>query len=134
MYLKNEIIKEKLIEKDYEKYIHFKDNYLDFMFVSCFKKITLPKKLIQLMSGKIFKFKEELKDYMEKLNMNSKNMERSLNVGFSGGEKKRCELLQLMLLQPQLALLDELDSGLDVDAKKRVIHILQTMRQRQRWG
>lgn len=56
---------------------------------------------------------------------------RALHYGFSGGEKKRCELLQLMLLQPQLALLDELDSGLDVDAKKRVIHTLQTMRQKR---
>ena len=59
---------------------------------------------------------------------------RALHCGFSGGEKKRCELLQLMLLQPQLALLDELDSGLDVDAKKRVIHILQTMRQEKQTG
>ena len=54
---------------------------------------------------------------------------RGLHCGFSGGEKKRCELLQLMLLQPTFALLDELDSGLDVDAKKRVVQILQSMRQ-----
>ena len=69
---------------------------------------------------KIFKFKEELKDYMEKLNMNSKNMERSLNVGFSGGEKKKNEILQMLVLNPKLAILDETDSGLDVDAIKTV--------------
>ena len=65
---------------------------------------------------KVFEFKEELKKYMEELNMNSKNMERSLNVGFSGGEKKKNEILQMLVLNPKLAILDETDSGLDVDA------------------
>ena len=69
---------------------------------------------------KIFKFKEEVKKYMEELNMNSKNMERSLNVGFSGGEKKKNEILQMLVLNPKLAILDETDSGLDVDAIKTV--------------
>jgi Fe-S cluster assembly ATP-binding protein len=69
---------------------------------------------------KIFKFKEELKSYMEQLNMNPKNMERSLNVGFSGGEKKKNEILQMLVLNPKLAILDETDSGLDVDAIRTV--------------
>ena len=69
---------------------------------------------------KIFQFKDELKKYMEELNMNSKNMERSLNVGFSGGEKKKNEILQMLVLNPKLAILDETDSGLDVDAIRTV--------------
>ncbi len=69
---------------------------------------------------KIFKFKEEVKKYMDELNMNSKNMERSLNVGFSGGEKKKNEILQMLVLNPKLAILDETDSGLDVDAIRTV--------------
>ena len=69
---------------------------------------------------KIFQFKEELAKYMDELNMNSKNMERSLNVGFSGGEKKKNEILQMLVLNPKLAILDETDSGLDVDAIKTV--------------
>ncbi len=69
---------------------------------------------------KIFEFKDELKKYMEELNMNPKNMERSLNVGFSGGEKKKNEILQLLVLNPKLAILDETDSGLDVDAIRTV--------------
>lgn len=69
---------------------------------------------------KIFEFKEELKKYMEELNMNPKNLERSLNVGFSGGEKKKNEILQMLILNPKLAILDETDSGLDVDAIKTV--------------
>ena len=69
---------------------------------------------------KIFQFKDELKKYMEELNMNPKNMERSLNVGFSGGEKKKNEILQMLVLNPKLAILDETDSGLDVDAIKIV--------------
>ena len=69
---------------------------------------------------KVFEFREELKTYMNELNMNSKNMERSLNVGFSGGEKKKNEILQMLVLNPKLAILDETDSGLDVDAIKTV--------------
>ncbi len=65
---------------------------------------------------KVFQFKEELKKYMEELKMNPQNMERSLNVGFSGGEKKKNEILQMLVLNPKLAILDETDSGLDVDA------------------
>lgn len=69
---------------------------------------------------KIFEFREQLAKYMDELNMNSKNMERSLNVGFSGGEKKKNEILQMLVLNPKLAILDETDSGLDVDAIKIV--------------
>ena len=69
---------------------------------------------------KIFEFKDELKKYMEELNIDPKYIERSLNVGFSGGEKKKNEILQLLALNPKLAILDETDSGLDVDAIKTV--------------
>jgi len=69
---------------------------------------------------KIFQFKDELKKYMEDLNMNPESIERSLNVGFSGGEKKKNEILQMLVLNPKLAILDETDSGLDVDAIKTV--------------
>ena len=69
---------------------------------------------------KIFQFKDELKKYMEDLNMKPENIERSLNVGFSGGEKKKNEILQMLVLNPKLAILDETDSGLDVDAIKTV--------------
>ena len=69
---------------------------------------------------KIFAFKEELKNNMEELSINPDYMERSLNVGFSGGEKKKNEILQLLTLNPKLAILDETDSGLDVDAIKTV--------------
>ena len=69
---------------------------------------------------KIFQFKDELKKYMEDLNMNPENIERSLNVGFSGGEKKKNEILQMLVLNPKLAILDETDSGLDVDAVRTV--------------
>ena len=69
---------------------------------------------------KVFKFKEEVKDYMEKLNMKPEYAGRSLNVGFSGGEKKKNEILQMLVLNPKLAILDETDSGLDVDAIRTV--------------
>lgn len=69
---------------------------------------------------KIFEFKNEVKKYMEELKMNPDYIERNLNVGFSGGEKKKNEILQMLVLNPKLAILDETDSGLDVDAIKTV--------------
>ena len=69
---------------------------------------------------KIFEFKDTVKKYSEELNMNPKLIERNLNVGFSGGEKKKNEILQMLVLNPKLAILDETDSGLDVDAIKIV--------------
>ena len=69
---------------------------------------------------KIFEFKKDVQKYMEELNMNSKLINRNLNVGFSGGEKKKNEILQMLVLNPKLAILDETDSGLDVDAVRTV--------------
>ena len=69
---------------------------------------------------KIFSFKDEVKKYMQELKMNTEYAERSLNVGFSGGEKKKNEILQMLVLEPKLVILDETDSGLDVDAVRTV--------------
>lgn len=69
---------------------------------------------------KVFEFRDTVKKYSEELNMNPKLIERNLNVGFSGGEKKKNEILQMLVLNPKLAILDETDSGLDVDAIKIV--------------
>ncbi len=69
---------------------------------------------------KIFQFKKELEQTMELLQMDESYADRDLNVGFSGGEKKKAEILQLLMLRPKLAILDETDSGLDVDAVRTV--------------
>ena len=61
--------------------------------------------------------------------MNKDLIHRSLNVGFSGGEKKKNEVLQIKLLTPKFIILDELDSGLDVDAVKTVSRGIQTFQQ-----
>ena len=68
----------------------------------------------------LFDFEDRLKKHMTALGMDPSFAERSVNDGFSGGEKKRAEILQLMVLQPLFAILDETDSGLDVDALKIV--------------
>ena len=78
---------------------------------------------MQQVSGqkiKLMAFKKELEESMSVLNMASSYAERDLNVGFSGGEKKKAEILQLLMLKPSLAILDETDSGLDVDAVRTV--------------
>ena len=69
---------------------------------------------------KLWDFKKELDKNLKFLDMDTAYSERSLNVGFSGGEKKKTEILQLMMLRPNLAILDETDSGLDVDAVRLV--------------
>ena len=69
---------------------------------------------------RMMQFKKELAKNMEVLNMDKDYANRALNVGFSGGEKKKAEILQLLMLSPKLAILDETDSGLDVDAVRTV--------------
>jgi Fe-S cluster assembly ATP-binding protein len=68
----------------------------------------------------IFEFAETLQERMEMLDMDLAFAERHVNAGFSGGEKKRNEILQMAMLKPKLAVLDETDSGLDIDALKIV--------------
>jgi len=69
---------------------------------------------------KLFEHKKNLSAAMSVLEMDSSYADRDLNVGFSGGEKKKAEILQLLMLKPRLAILDETDSGLDVDAVRTV--------------
>jgi Fe-S cluster assembly ATP-binding protein len=69
---------------------------------------------------RVWDFQKTLKATMQVLNMDPSYAERDLNVGFSGGEKKKAEILQLLMLKPDLAILDETDSGLDVDAVRTV--------------
>ena len=68
----------------------------------------------------IFEFKDALSEKMKLLEMDESFMNRYLNEGFSGGEKKRAEILQLAMLRPKFAVLDETDSGLDIDALRVV--------------
>lgn len=69
---------------------------------------------------KIATFYKEVNEKLEQLNINKEYVSREFNVGFSGGEKKKNEILQMLLLNPKLVILDETDSGLDVDAIKTV--------------
>ena len=69
---------------------------------------------------RLWDFRKELAKAMELLQMDPSYADRDLNVGFSGGEKKKAEILQMLMLKPNLAILDETDSGLDVDAVRTV--------------
>ena len=69
---------------------------------------------------KAWNFRKEVKEVLKSLDMDESYASRDLNVGFSGGEKKKAEILQMLLLKPSLAILDETDSGLDVDAVRTV--------------
>ncbi|MFN8947248.1 MAG: Fe-S cluster assembly ATPase SufC [Alphaproteobacteria bacterium] len=73
-------------------------------------------------------FLRRVKEEREKLNMSDEMVKRPVNVGFSGGEKKRNEVLQMAILKPALAILDETDSGLDIDALKVVAGGINALR------
>ena len=73
-------------------------------------------------------FLKILKDKADNLNIDMDMLKRPLNVGFSGGEKKRNEILQMALLEPRFCVLDETDSGLDVDAMKQVSNGVNSLR------
>ena len=70
--------------------------------------------------ARLWDFRKNLEKQMELLNMDKSYADRDLNVGFSGGEKKKAEILQMLMMKPDLAILDETDSGLDVDAVRTV--------------
>ena len=80
---------------------------------------------------KLFQFQKDLKANMELLNMADSYAARDLNVGFSGGERKKSEILQLLMLNPKFAILDETDSGLDVDAVRTVSKGIQEYQKKQ---
>lgn len=79
---------------------------------------------------RLWDFRKKLTETMKLLQMNESYAERDLNVGFSGGEKKKAEILQMLMLEPQLAILDETDSGLDVDAVRTVSNGVRLFRER----
>jgi len=74
-------------------------------------------------------FRKRIRGLAEQLDMDTAYLDRELGVGFSGGEKKKVEMLQLLLLQPKLAILDETDSGLDVDALSVVSRGMEAYRE-----
>ena len=82
--------------------------------LSSFLRATLANRPGKQLKGK--EFRRRVKELCAELDMDPAYLNRELGVGFSGGEKKKVEMLQLLLLQPKLAILDETDSGLDVDA------------------
>ena len=72
-------------------------------------------------------FQKDLNRYMDQLHMDEKYLSRYLNQGFSGGEKKKNDILQMAVLSPKLAILDETDSGLDIDAIRDVYETVQKL-------
>lgn len=78
---------------------------------------------------RLWDFRKSIKKEMQVLQMDESYADRDLNVGFSGGEKKKSEILQMLMLNPKLAILDETDSGLDVDAVRTVSRGVQEFQQ-----
>ena len=115
----------------------------DGMFLSFQEPLEVPglslesfmRSAVEQQTGKrirLWNFKKQMEANMELLHMAPAYAERSLNVGFSGGEKKKAEILQMMTFQPALAILDETDSGLDVDAVRLVSEGVRAYQQEQK--
>ncbi|QKF07328.1 Fe-S cluster assembly ATPase SufC [Berryella wangjianweii] len=96
--------------------------------LSSFLRATIEGRAGMEMKNK--EFRRKIKELAAELNMDHAWLDRELGVGFSGGEKKKVEMLQLLLLQPKLAILDETDSGLDVDALSVVSKGMDAYRER----
>jgi Fe-S cluster assembly ATP-binding protein len=102
-----------------------------FLFASYNAQMSVRQKRQRLLSP--VKFREMLSRKMGELHMDPILAERSLNLGFSGGEKKKAEVLQLSVCEPLLALLDETDAGLDIDALRVVAKGLKRLRKSQKF-
>ncbi len=83
---------------------------------------------------KILKFAKEVEQTMQKLDMNKEFLTRPLNNGFSGGEKKKMEILSMYMLKPDMVILDEIDSGLDVDSLKKIGEMTTNYKKEQKCG
>lgn len=79
-------------------------------------------------------FKKTVKEALNSVELGEQFMQRSVNEGFSGGEKKRLEIVQLLVLKPKFAILDEIDSGLDIDSLKVIAKILGEVAKKQDMG
>jgi Fe-S cluster assembly ATP-binding protein len=115
-----------------------KGMFLCFQYPTSIPGVTLPNYLRTVLKSirgadvPVKDFRRELKESMESLAMKEEFLKRYVNDGFSGGEKKRNEILQMSLMKPRLAILDEVDSGLDIDALRIIAENLQAMRSADR--
>jgi len=97
--------------------------------LSRFLRLAYNARLAEDKQLSIYTFRKLLREKLAQVGLPESFMERNLNEGFSGGEKKKCEILQLLLFRPKYAILDETDSGLDVDAINTVFKSLATARE-----
>lgn len=79
-------------------------------------------------------FREKVKNVLKQVSLNEDFLQRSVNQGFSGGEKKRLEIAQMLILKPKFAVLDEIDSGLDIDNFKKITNIIKTTAKKEKTG
>jgi Fe-S cluster assembly ATP-binding protein len=100
--------------------------------IANFIRATLQARLPEGESIKAVDYYKQLYLRMDELGMDRKFTSRALNEGFSGGEKKRCEILQMAMLEPKYCILDETDSGLDIDALRIVSEGVNRMRSKYR--
>ena len=107
--------------------------FLAFQTIPEIKGVKLFEFLRSIYSAKIgqnssfLQFKKIVLPLLDELHINNEFLRRDLNVGFSGGERRKIEILQLKLLEPTYIFLDEVDSGLDVDAFKAVAQLIQSL-------
>ena len=111
--------------------------FLAFQYPQAIAGVSVLNFLRQALSGRkgidlsVLELRLSIMEWMDRLGMDKSFLDRHLNEGFSGGEKKRNEILQMAVLEPELAVLDETDSGLDIDALKVVATGVHSVRERR---
>lgn len=97
--------------------------------VSVFSMMRRSYEIIKEEKVKVVEFRDKLKDTLEEVGLPGEYYKRYVNDGFSGGERKRLELAQMLILEPKLIMLDEIDSGLDIDSLKIVGRSVKRMKE-----
>lgn len=123
-----DLLKMTIDERARDGFFHAWQNPISIPGVSVFR---LCKSSFEAQGNKISElvaFKRKLEELALKVGLTKDHVSRNVNEGFSGGERKRLELLQLLLLKPKLAILDEIDSGLDIDGLKMVATVINEMK------
>ena len=127
-----DITKKRLEERAKLGILHLYQNPVEIPGLKIFDFLFASYKAIVTQDTCVWDFHELLLEKLQELKLEKNFLERNLNEGFSGGEKKKFEILQMLILKPKVVILDEIDSGLDIDTVKKIFKIIEKYKQEEK--